>query len=91
MYSNNKYLYDAPLSTDEIPWSGTAFPLIKRSYTQNTFLDLAALLIPMTYVIEFNIIGRLFAIEVLLLALLPITLLMRGRLLARTLLYCCAI
>ena len=56
---------------DDTPWSGPVFPLIKQAYTNNIFLDLAALLIPMTYVLEFNLIGRLYAIELLLLALLP--------------------
>ncbi len=66
---------------DDTPWSGPVFPLIKQAYTNNIFLDLAALLIPMTYVLEFNLIGRLYAIELLLLALLPVTLVLRGRLL----------
>jgi O-antigen ligase len=82
-YGNDRIEFEAPNSTGNLPWSTISYPLIDESLKDYKFLDLAALLIPMTLVVEFNLVGRLYAIELLLLALLPITFLMRGRLILR--------
>jgi hypothetical protein len=60
-------------------------PLIPRDRDRNILLDAAALLIPATSFLELELVGRIFATELLLGAALPILLLLRGRLLMRKL------
>jgi|TARA_Y100000294_G_scaffold160451_1_gene164089 hypothetical protein len=75
-----------PEYTDYDPLRGRpVLPLIDEDPVRNIFLDAATLLIPAASFLELNLIGRIFATELLLIGILPIMLLLRGRLLMRRL------